>query len=192
MAYADEPNVVRGKSGAKKFIFLGLGVFVFLLVIFSAAFWPWYHDFRRHHTPTGTHGGSVHMISIENNRFSMELARPEPIHSLVVFLDPVQEDLEWNPGEFRMSFQVAGMPEPEFLDWNEEGMLLADLEQLAEYDPLSPTAPPIPRIAEFYGPSDSFFHPSGDSRMDLTIYRGDEVVWRGSRWSYGTAGHHHH
>ncbi len=193
MAYLDEPNVISGKRGRMKYVFIGLGILLFLLLVFSAVLEPWFRDFQRHRTPSGPHGGDLYSITVENRRMAMEIARPEPDNHLVIFLSPAEEDPDWNPADYRLSFEIRGMPEPRFLDWNEEGMILASGEELLEYDPLDPRPPPFPRIREFYGPSEASFHPSGEFRMTIRIHRGDEVVWEGERWSYADphAGHGH-
>ncbi len=191
MAYADEPNVISEKGGRKRYIFVVLGVGVFLLVVFSSVLEPWFRDFQRRQTPSGPQGGDLYFITVEDRRFSLELARIAPANYLTVFMRPAHHYADWDPADYRISYFTGGMAEPDFLEWHEQERMLFPPDQVPEFDPLDLGEASVPRIEEFYGPSTFTFHPSGDYRMQIRIYRGDEVVWEGERWSYGPAGHGH-
>ncbi len=191
MAYIDEPNVIREGGGRKKFILAGIGVVLFLLLVFSAFMEPWYREFQRHRTPEGPHGGDLYTITLENRRVGMELARLEPENRLMVFLRPAADDPEWNPADYRIGFRVGHMTEPHFLEWNEDGTILATGEDLLDFDPLDPRPAPFSSVRRFYGPSEFSFPPAGDFHLELEIHRGGEVVWEGKRWSYGPEAHDH-
>lgn len=191
MAYVDEPNVISEKRGRKKYVFIGLGMLVFLLIIFSSVLEPWFREFKRRQTPSGPEGGDLYFITLEDRRVSMELARIPPTNLLTVFLRPARNYPDWNPADYRISFRAGDMQDPAMLDWHERERILIPPQAWPDYDPLDLTGPEYPRVEDFYGPSSLTFPPSMDFLVDLRIYRGDEVVWEGQRWSYGRAGHRH-
>lgn len=191
MAYADEPNVISEKRGRKKYVVIGLGTLLFLLIVFSAVIEPWYRDFQRRQTPSGPHGGDLYFITLENRRVSMELVRLPPANLLTIFLRPARHYPDWNPANYRISYRAGIMEEPEFLDWHEGERLLIPPQALTDFDPLDPAAQRYPRVENFFGPSSLTFPSARDFSVELRIYRGDEVVWEGRRWSYGPAAHRH-
>ena len=191
MAYTDEPNVISEKRGKKRYIFIALGVGAFLLIVFSSVLEPWFREFQRRQTPSGPHGGDLYFITVEDRRFSLELARIAPADYLTVFMRPARHYADWDPAEYRISYFIEGMREPDFLEWQEEERMLFPPNQAPEFDPLDPAEASVPRIKEFYGPSTFTFHSQADHRLQIRIYRDGDVVWEGERWSYGPAAHRH-
>lgn len=170
MNYSDEPNVVKETGRSKKFYFIvGGGLLVFFGLLAWVVLFPKYMEHQRAHTPVGPWEGSVYEITLDGNRYSMELARPEELDfRLHVFLNPVSDEIDWQPEDFHVTAQLDG-EEKERLEWDPE--------------------------TGAFGGSALRLHPMGEFRIDLAIKRGDETVWSGRRWSFqvggGSRGHGH-
>ncbi len=191
MAYADEPNVVTEKRVRRKYIYIALGMVLFLLIVFSAVLEPWFREFQRRQTPSGPQGGDLYFITLEDRRVSLELARLPPTNWLTVFMRPARHYPDWDPADYRMSYFIEGMREPDFLEWHEGEFRLIPPDVLAELDPMDLAETRFPVIENFYGPSSFSLPPSIDYRLQLRIHRDDGVAWEGSRMSYGPAAHRH-
>ncbi len=191
MAYADEPNVISERGGKKRYLFVALGVAAFLLIVFSSVLEPWFREFQRRQTPSGPHGGDLYFITLEDQRVSLELARIAPANWLTIFMRPARPYPGWDPANYRISYFISGMREPDFLEWHEGDMALFPPDAPPEFDPLDPDVGRVPRIEGFYGPSSFTFPAAVDYRLQIRIYRGDELVWEGERWSYGPTAHRH-
>lgn len=170
MSYSDEPNVISEQKRSKKpYLFIG-GLIVFIGLLASVALFPRIVDFQRRNTAVGPNGGSVYFISFAGDRYSMEFARSEALdYHLAVVIEPTGEGVSWNPEEHHVRIR---------LDRGEDG----EQSEVLEWQPEE----------EYFGLSESRFHPMSDVRIEVELNRGDKTVWDGRRWSFrGSGGHGH-
>jgi hypothetical protein len=169
MSYSDEPHVISERKKSSR-IYLVVGLLaLFLLALGSVAFYPRYLDFKRRNAPVGPHGGTLHFISFEGNRYSMELARSEALDfRLHVVIHPVRETTPWRPEDYQVRYRFT---RGEDREW-----------RILEWDP----------ELRSFGPSEEQFHPRGDYRLDLQLLREGRSVWEGLRWTYPGGGGHGH
>lgn len=170
MNYSDEPHVIRGRKRSPKIWVISGLLLVFLVLLAWVALFPRIVDFQRRYAEFGPNGGTLYTISVDGNRYSLEIARSEELdYRLTYFLRPKDESVQWTPEEFRVRSRIAGQEEFEVLDWDED-------------------------IGGF-GPSEYQLNPIGDYRVEVHIHRGDRRVWRGERWAFrlgsGHEGHGH-
>lgn len=168
MSYSDEPNVISGRRKSKGLWFAAGFVGLLVMALAMVAFYPQYQEFRRKNTPVGPNLGPVYFISIEGERFSMELARsPEMDFHLGVILQPVRDRVAWRPEDHTIRF------------WVEEQ---EETRTELEWDP----------NAGYFGPTEDQFHPSLDYPLEIEIWRGDSLIWNGRRWAYRLRAEHEH
>lgn len=166
MSYSDEPYVISEKKRSPKVI-IAIGLLVLLLATLAAvALYPRFIDFQRRNAAIGPNGGTLHFISLEGERYSLEFARSEALDFyLTIFLRPVRDATEWTPENYSIRYSPVGvMDEWEDLEWDAE--------------------------LNAFGPSQYQYHPLSEFRVELEILREGEVLWRGRRWSF-RQGHGH-
>lgn len=169
MSYSDEPQMIsENRRSPKRWVLIGL-VGVLLATLAMVALYPRYFEYRRRHADVGPHGGTLYSVSLEGEKFSLELARTEEMDvRLQVYLTPKTEGEAWLPEDYIVRERHVADEEVEWelLAWSPE--------------------------LDLFGPSEMQYHPGGDYRFELEILRDGERVWKGHRWSYRPSQGHAH
>lgn len=158
MSYSDEPNLVPEKKRSKKPYFLAVGLLVFIALLLSVAFFPQITELRARLAEVGPHGGTVHRISLDGQKFTMEIVRTaEYDYHTGIFLKPVG-DASWDPAAHTVQLKIGDDSEAEDLAWNE--------------------------VEDYFGLSQHRIYPAINIEMDIRVLRDDQVLWSGTKWSY--------